>query len=38
MNNDTVGYVGGIPKIIYSSRTHSQLSQAIQELKNTIYR
>lgn len=26
------------PKILYSSRTHSQLSQAVQELKNTIYR
>ncbi|XP_065826996.1 regulator of telomere elongation helicase 1-like [Oscarella lobularis] len=27
-----------IPKIIYSSRTHSQLSQAIHELKNTRYK
>lgn len=26
------------PRILYSSRTHSQLSQAVQELKNTIYR
>lgn len=25
------------PTIIYSSRTHSQLSQAMQELKNTAY-
>lgn len=28
----------GIPKIIYSSRTHSQLSQAISELKRTTYK
>lgn len=27
-----------IPKIIYTSRTHSQLSQAVNELKNTIYK
>ena len=33
-----LGYQGDIPKIIYSSRTHSQLSQAIKELKNTKYR
>lgn len=26
-----------LPTIIYSSRTHSQLSQAMQELKNTAY-
>lgn len=32
-------YIGPvIPKIIYSSRTHSQLSQAIHELKNTRYK
>ncbi|CAG9783483.1 unnamed protein product [Diatraea saccharalis] len=28
----------GMPKIIYSSRTHSQLTQAMQELKRTSYR
>ncbi|KAF4320436.1 hypothetical protein BBO99_00003065 [Phytophthora kernoviae] len=27
-----------IPRIIYSSRTHSQLKQVVQELKNTSYR
>ncbi|XP_058443866.1 regulator of telomere elongation helicase 1 homolog [Malaya genurostris] len=27
----------GVPKIIYASRTHSQLSQAMQEMKNTSY-
>jgi len=27
-----------LPKIIYSSRTHSQLSQAVQELKRSFYK
>ncbi|DAZ96223.1 TPA: hypothetical protein N0F65_012585 [Lagenidium giganteum] len=27
-----------IPRIIYSSRTHSQLKQVVQELKNTTYK
>lgn len=27
----------GVPKVIYSSRTHSQLAQAMQELKRTSY-
>ncbi|KAG8237360.1 hypothetical protein J437_LFUL017594 [Ladona fulva] len=29
--------IGGTPKIYYASRTHSQLTQAIQELKRTAY-
>lgn len=31
-------FIWDVPKIIYSSRTHSQLSQAMQELKSTTYK
>lgn len=33
----TLGTVHGVPKIIYASRTHSQITQAMRELKNTSY-
>lgn len=35
---EAAGLTAPLPTIIYSSRTHSQLSQVMGELRNTAYR